>query len=140
MRASRRLVMTTLTSPDGYVHSRDTTPNSSSNCCTSRARRTLRVEYEIWIVCLGRIDDDPSPSNNDCRNARLTAGADRHTKSGTRLRALRSPARSESTLARSASSRWTSSSCSTLPDRMRRRLTYRGPPTAVSYAARTRKK
>ena len=46
-RASRRFEITTFSSPLADREIRATTPNSSSSSWTSRASRSLRVEYEI---------------------------------------------------------------------------------------------
>ena len=75
------------------------------------------------MVLRGSSEDEPSPSNSDCRNARLTAAGACQTNDGTHLAALRWPTSSPSTLRRSASRSWTSSSCSMLPDAIVRSIT-----------------
>ena len=132
VRASRRFVITTLISPLSYAHCLDTTPNSSSSCCTSAASRRLRVEYDTWIVLRGSSEDEPSPVNSACKKTRFTAGELVQMKSGTRLSALRKPAISARTLDRSGARSWMSSSCRRLPDAINREDTYRRPPTTLS--------
>ena len=123
IRASRRLVTTTLISPLSYRDCRLITPNSSSSCCTSRANRSLRVEYETWMVLRGSSEDEPSPSKSAWRKARLIAAGPCQTNSGTNFAALRARPARRGRSARSAVRSWTSSSCSVLPEAMVRSLT-----------------
>jgi hypothetical protein len=140
MRASRRLVITTLNSPVACVTTLETTPNSRRSCWTSSASRGLRVEYEICTLFRGRALTEPSPANRACRNATLTAGSADQTNSGIFLSALRRPSSSASRERRSADRSCTSSSRSVDPEAMTRVERYRRPPTTRSYAARTSSK
>ncbi len=140
IRASRRLVMTTFTSPVAWTTILETTPNSSRSCCTSLASLRLRVEYEICTVDRGSMLAEPSPVKSARRNIALTAGTEVQMNSGTFFSALRNPSSSPRRVRRSADTSWTSSSCSREPDAMVCRYTYRGPPTTMSNALRTSSK
>ncbi len=100
--ACARLVMTTLCSPIACRYRFETTPNSSSICCTSDASRSLNVEYDTWTVLRGKREHEPSPSNSACKNARLTGAGDCQSHSGTTLCADRWSASSLSRLRLSA--------------------------------------
>ena len=70
------------------------------------------------MVFRGSSDDEPSPVNRACRNARLNAALPRHTRSGTCFARLVCPTRQASGDARRLVMSWMSSSRSRLPERI----------------------
>src|SRR5579875_639001 len=94
------------------------TPNSSSICCTSLANRSLRVEYETWIVFRGNTEQDPSPSKRACRKARLTAAGSCQSHSRTSFSADRCPHKPPSRDFFNAVRLWISNSYSVEPERI----------------------